>query len=181
MTSETPLARYDRLCESGMLNADAEQRAVVEALDALWHQADDESDQNWFASLFRKSVDDEIRGVYLWGDVGRGKSMVMDLFFECLPAGKKKRVHFHAFMRDIHSRIFAWRQLKPKGDLLELVARDVASGIQVLCLDEMQVHDITDASILSRLFTQLFEHGLLIVITSNRPPRDLYQGGLQRE
>jgi cell division protein ZapE len=183
MQIENPLARYERMIRDGGIQDDPAQQDVIRVLDGLWQQYHDEHDKSsWLPFLTRSNKHRSmIRGAYVWGDVGRGKSMLMDLFYDCLPDQGKKRVHFHAFMRDIHERIHGWRQLKPKGNLLELVARDVASGLKVLCLDEMQVHDITDASIVSKLFTLLFERGLLIVTTSNRAPKDLYQGGIQRE
>ena len=138
----------------------------------------------FIAGLFkRKESLPSFSGLYLWGDVGRGKSMLMDLFFDTIPYPQKKRIHFHAFMRDVHARIFAWRKLKSdeREDLVGRVAKEIAQGCKVLCLDEIQVHDVTDAMILSKLFTTLFNMGVVVVFTSNRPPKDLYQGGLQRE
>lgn len=120
-------------------------------------------------------------GLYIWGDVGRGKSMLMDVFFNSLPMAQKKRQHFLQFMLDVHARIHKMRAADLSGDPILHVAGEIAKETQVLCFDEMQVHDITDAMILSRLFTALFNAGVVVVFTSNRPPEALYLNGIQRE
>jgi cell division protein ZapE len=120
------------------------------------------------------------RGVYMWGGVGRGKSMLMDLFYENLDIHRKERAHFHEFMLHVHDMIRAWREKDP-GDPIPKVAVDLAQDARCLCFDEMVVNNSADAMIMSRLFTGLVEQGVTIITTSNRPPADLYKDGLNRE
>lgn len=123
---------------------------------------------------------EKCKSLYIFGDVGRGKSMLMELFYEACPVTKKRRVHFHVFMLEVHAFIHQWRQ-KRSTDAISAFAKKIKISFQILCFDEFQVTDIADAMILGRLFTKLFDSGIIIVITSNRHPDDLYQGGLQRE
>lgn len=122
----------------------------------------------------------KIRSLYLYGGVGRGKSMLMDWLFEACPFAEKRRVHFHSFMQEVHAWLHQCRQEK-RIDGIESFANKIRQSARLLCFDEFHVTDIADAMILGRLFAQFFEHGIVTVFTSNRHPNDLYQGGLQRE
>lgn len=186
--ASSPQAAYTALISAQRLQPDAGQAAAVALLDRYFVALQSgktlrkrRSIAAFFARSKRNAALPDQCGVYLWGDVGRGKSMLMDVFYDTLHSTPKKRVHFHAFMQDVHRRIHHWRQLKPKADLVSRVALEMAQEARLLCLDEMQVHDITDAAILSRLFTLLFQQGVQVVFTSNRPPTDLYKNGIQRE
>lgn len=131
----------------------------------------------WLAALWRRPADAPVRGLYLWGEVGRGKTWLMDLFFASLPFAERQRLHFHRFMHAVHAEL---AQLKNEREPLELVAAGIARDIRVLCLDELQVTDIADAMILGALFAGLFRRGVTLVATSNTPPQALYEDGLQR-
>ena len=167
---------YDILIADHELKPDSAQERAVAALDKL-------------ASSFRNGglisrllgfSNDGPAGVYLWGGVGRGKSMLMDLAFAQIDVAPKRRVHFHEFMLETHQRLRVARQSE-EGDPIEPVAEQIADEAKLLCFDEMQVTNPADAMILSRLFAKLLEQGVKVVTTSNRPPRDLYLGGLNRE
>lgn len=121
------------------------------------------------------------QGLYMFGEVGRGKSMLMDLFFEFTNMPGKRRIHFHEFMRDIHAALHEWRKSGTGPDPIPALAKQLASNAWLLCLDELQITDIADAMIVGRLFQHLFDNGVVVVITSNRAPQDLYKDGLQRD
>ena len=172
---------YDQRTAAGTIRPDAAQRAVLPALEALRQQAETPPARRQLGGLlgglFRKP--EPGRGLYLWGGVGRGKSMLMDLFAEATMIEAKRRVHFHAFMQEIHAGMHAARQ-RGVTDALEPVAAAVIERTRLLAFDEMQITDITDAMIVGRLFQKLLDAGVLIVTTSNRPPEDLYKDGLNR-
>ena len=176
----TVRAAYDALVAAGELRPDPEQAAAAARLDAL--QVALEATPKRGSILWRLAgkKPDAPRGLYLWGGVGRGKSMLMDLFYRNLSIGRKRRVHFSEFMLEVHQRIGAERK-KELGDPIPPVAAALAEEARLLAFDEMMVTNSPDAMILSRLFTALIEAGTTVVATSNRPPVDLYKNGLNRE
>jgi cell division protein ZapE len=172
------LARYDALVAAGELRPDAEQQTAAERLDALQRQLEAEPARG-LIKLFRKN--EPARGAYLWGGVGRGKSMLMDLFHETLGIADKRRVHFHAFMIEVHQRLREVRKTE-EGDPIPQVAAALAENLRCLAFDEVVVNNSADAMIMSRLFRALIvDEEVTVVTTSNRPPRDLYKDGLNRE
>lgn len=170
-------AAYEQLIAADELKPDEAQARAVEALDRL---AGNLANQGSFFSRLFGSNGNAPAGVYLWGGVGRGKSMLMDLAFESIDLWPKRRVHFHEFMLETHQRLREARRAQ-QGDPIGPVAEKIAAEARLLCFDEMQVTNPADAMILSRLFGKLVDQGVKIVTTSNRPPRDLYLGGLNRD
>ncbi|QTN34528.1 cell division protein ZapE [Cognatishimia activa] len=169
---------YSARVAEGVLTADPAQQAAIVEFDRILEELAQPVKSGWF----RRAKPQAAQGLYLWGGVGRGKSMVMDLFVEVLEARKiaVRRVHFHAFMQEIHAGMHKARQDGVE-DALAPVAAEVTASLRVLAFDEMQITDITDAMIVGRLFEMLIEGGVTVVTTSNRIPDDLYKDGLNRQ
>ena len=186
----TVIERYDALVASGELRPDPDQRAAAERLDRLQRELQVGGGRGSFLSRAFGKRREAPRGIYMWGDVGRGKSMLMDLFYACLDFAEaggtgtatdtKRRVHFSEFMLEVHQRIASERK-KEAGDPIVPVANALAAEARCLAFDEMMVTNSPDAMILSRLFTALIAAGVTVVTTSNRPPADLYKNGFNRE
>jgi cell division protein ZapE len=183
-------AQYAALVAAGEIERDAAQEDAVARLGrlndwlAMHRLARKSSSLGW---LFGQRVEpgQELKGLYIWGEVGRGKTMLMDMFFAACPVQRKRRAHFHQFLLDVHERLNAYRHKLKYGetiadDPVHLTADDLAEQAWVLCFDEFHVTDIADAMILGRLFTRMFERGVVVVATSNVEPDELYQDGLNR-
>ena len=169
---------YAALIAAGELKPDPDQERAAAALDRFAATLG-RTRTGFLTRLFGRETPAR-GGVYLWGGVGRGKSMLMDLAFKQIDAEPKRRAHFHAFMLDVHDRLHAARATEA-GDPVIAVAKDLAEEVRFLAFDEMMVTNPADAMIMSRLFTALLDHGVGLVTTSNRPPSDLYRDGLNRE
>ncbi len=183
-------AHYAAGVAMGRIGSDAAQLAVVDTLARLearikeFRLARKSSSLGWLFGS-REDKEPRIKGLYIYGDVGRGKTVLMDLFFEASPVLRKRRAHFHEFMLDVHERIYGYRQKMKRGehageDPIRLTAMQLAQEAWLLCFDEFHVTDIADAMILGRLFAQLFERDVVVVATSNVPLGELYKDGLNR-
>ena len=173
-----PLAKYQQDIELNGFSYDAEQEKAIKALQDLYERLLLRQQKNtWYKSLFNKKQGPE-QGLYFWGGVGRGKTYLMDIFYDALPFEQKLRTHFHRFMKSVHEQLV---QLSGKKNPLETVADDFAKRYKVLCFDEFFVSDIGDAMILGTLMQHLFTRGITLVTTSNIVPNGLYKDGLQRK
>src|SRR5688572_28200282 len=179
--SANVLGRYRELVGLGEIESDPAQLGAAERLDALaqalrvWRPV-----RSSFMSLFGKAKSEPPRGLYIHGAVGRGKTMLMDLFHETVAYQPRQRSHFHEFMAEVHERLGQARRTL-EGDPIPVVAGEIATKTRLLCFDELHVTDIADAMILGRLFKHLFERGIVVVATSNASPGELYKNGLNRQ
>ncbi len=194
--SHSPIERYRARLNAGQLQPDKAQARAAHALDGLYRalKVYRPRSRRIFGFSFGGNGTDPPKGLYIHGDVGRGKSALMDMFYESAPTARRRRVHFNQFMTETHQRIHEWRNLSPRersrrpefvreaeDDPIAPVAKRILSEATLLCLDEFQVNDVADAMILGRLFEKLLTSGVIIVLTSNTAPDELYAGGLNRQ
>ncbi len=178
----TPLDKYKSDLRSDQFNADPAQEKAVMHMQRLFDELLMQQNGSGLLSQIKSFVGfkskAKLTGLYFWGGVGRGKTYLVDCFYDCLPFENKLRIHFHRFMQNVHKEL---KQLSNVESPLKIVAEQLARDTRILCFDEFHVSDITDAMLLAGLLEALFEHGVILVTTSNQHPDDLYQGGLQRE
>ncbi len=178
MQEISPKSWYQEICDKAGFVSDDAQAAAVEELEALWQQLV-EFKKRRDGFLGRSLLSPKVpQGLYIWGGVGRGKTFLMDGFYHCLPYRRKRRLHFHRFMVEMHAEM---KRLSGMPDPLIALADDIADAVRLLCLDEFHVDDIADAMLLGRLLEALFKRGVVLLITSNQPPDELYPNGLQRQ
>lgn len=180
MSNQMPLERYQAALATGDFSEDAVQLAAVTYMDNLYHEiikSQDSSGGGWFSSLF-KSKPVMPKGLYMWGGVGRGKTWMMDMFYESLPIKRKMRMHFHHFMQRVQRELVA---LQGQADPLKKVADIIHQEAVVICFDEFFVSNVSDAMILGDLFSMLFDRGITLVATSNIEPSGLYKNGIHRD
>jgi cell division protein ZapE len=180
MSGHTVTEAYSALVAAGELKSDADQAAAVQALAKVQAELEAVPPRGSTIWRFLGKKPEPARGLYIWGGVGRGKSMLMDLFFGCVQIKRKRRAHFHEFMIDIHARLKVERA-KEEGDPIPPLVEALADEARLLCFDEMVVNNMADAAIMSRLFTGLIAAGVTVVTTSNRHPDELYKDGLNRQ
>ena len=171
----TPKQYYQEALDTGRIRPDERQLPVVDLLDSIFQTIETQSASNRFLDRFRKKT--AVKGLYLWGSVGIGKTFLMDCFYHCLTI-PKMRLHFHQFMRRIHEEL---KTCQGKKNPLQVIAKKLANEVRIICFDEFFVSDIADAMILGELFSHLFENGITLITSSNIPPDLLYKEGLQRE